>query len=95
MSIGGAMPVIAMFYGIIIRMFYRDNQQHHLPHLHAEYQGQVGVYSILDGAILDGDLPPAKQKLVVAWIEIHKDELLADWNLAVVGEKVFRIKGLE
>ncbi len=89
------MPVIAMFYGIIIRMFYRDNQQHHLPHIHAEYQGQVGVFSILDGAILDGELPPAKLKLVVAWIEIHKDELLADWNLAVVGEKVFRIKGLE
>ena len=89
------MPVIAMFYGIIIRMFYRDNQQHHLPHIHAEYQGQVGVFSILDGAILDCELPPAKLKLVVAWIEIHKDELLADWNLAVVGEKVFRIKGLE
>jgi hypothetical protein len=40
-------------------------------------------------------MPPAKQKLVVAWIEIHKDELSADWDLAVVGEKVCRIKGLE
>jgi len=88
-------PIISMFYGIIIRMFFRDNQQHHLPHVHAEFQGQVAVFSILDGAHLEGELPPAKQKLVVAWIEIHKDELLADWNLAIVGEKIFRIKGLE
>ena len=49
----------------------------------------------MDGALLDGEIPTAKQKLVLAWIEIHKDELIADWNLAVVGEKVFRIKGLE
>ena len=89
------MPIIAMFYGIIIRMFNRDNQQHHLSHVHAEYQGQVAVFSIMDGTLLDGEIPPAKQKLVVAWMEIHKDELIADWNLAVVGEKVFRIKGLE
>ena len=89
------MPISSMFYGIIIRMFYRDNQQHHLPHIHAEYQGQVAVFSIMDGALLDGGMPSAKQKLVVAWMEIHKDELIADWDLAVVGEKVFRIKGLE
>lgn len=89
------MPVIAMFYGIIIRMFYRDNRQHHLPHIHAEYQGDLAVFSIQDGTLLDGRIPPAKQKLVVAWIEIHRDELIADWNLAVAGQTVFRIKGLE
>jgi uncharacterized protein DUF4160 len=89
------MPVISMFYGIIIRMFYRDNQQHHLPHIHAEYQGQVVVFAIEDSSILDGFIPPAKKKLVDAWIEIRRDELLADWALAVEGEKTFRIKGLE
>lgn len=89
------MPVIAMFYGIIIRMFFRDNQQHHLAHIHAEYQGEVAVFSILDGMVLDGHIPAPKQKLVAAWIEIHRDELMADWNLAVAGENVFRIKGLE
>ena len=46
------MPIIAMFYGIIIRMFYRDNQQHHLAHVHAEYQGQVAVFSIMDGVLV-------------------------------------------
>jgi hypothetical protein len=55
-----------MFYGILIRMFFRDTQKHHAPHIHADYQGKVAVYSILDGTILAGDLPPNKNKLVVA-----------------------------
>lgn len=89
------MPTISMFYGIIIRMFYRDNKQHHLPHIHAEFQGEVIVFAIEDGSVLDGSLPNSKRKLVEAWIEIHRDELLADWQLAVEGETVFKIKGLE
>jgi hypothetical protein len=89
------MPTISMFFGIIIRMFYRDNKQHHLPHIHAEYQGEVAVFAIQDGCVLDGSLPTSKRKLVEAWIEIHRDELLADWQLAVEGESVFKIKGLE
>jgi hypothetical protein len=36
-----------------------------------------------------------KQKLVIAWIEIRKEELMADWNLAVSGQKIFTIRGLE
>jgi hypothetical protein len=89
------MPTISMFYGILIRMFFRDVERHHLPHIHADYQGSVAVYSILDGELLAGSLPSNKHKLVVAWIEIHKDDLLADWELAVVGKKPFPIKGLD
>jgi len=89
------MPTISMFYGIIIRMFYRDNKQHNLPHIHAEYQGEVAVFAIEDGTILEGSLPTSKRKLVEAWIEIHRDDLFADWRLAVAGETVFKIKGLE
>jgi hypothetical protein len=89
------MPTISMFYGIIIRMFFRDNEKHNLPHIHADYQGQVGVYSIPNGELLAGSLPLSKQKLVIAWIEIHKEELMADWNLAVNGQNIFKIKGLE
>jgi hypothetical protein len=89
------MPTISMFFGIIIRMFYRDNKQHRLPHIHADYQGEVAVFAIADGSILEGTLPTSKRKLVEAWIEIHRDELYADWKLAVQGETVFRIKGLE
>jgi hypothetical protein len=64
-------------------------------HIHADYQGQVAVYSVPDGALLAGELPPNKHKLVVAWIEIHHEDLLADWNLAVNGKKPFPIKGLD
>ena len=89
------MPTISMFYGILIRMFFNDIERHRLPHIHAEYQGQVGVYSISDGLLLAGELPPNKHKLVVAWIEIHKDDLQADWELAVNGKKPFPIRGLD
>ena len=84
-----------MFYGILIRMFFKDIERHHLPHIHAEYQGDVGVYSIEDGTILSGSLPVNKNKLVVAWIEIHKEDLFADWELAVYGKQPFKIKGLD
>jgi hypothetical protein len=89
------MPTISMFYGILIRMLFRDTEKHHVPDIHADYQGKVAVYSILDGALLAGELPPNKHKLVVAWIEIHQEDLLADWELAVNGKKPFPIKGLD
>jgi hypothetical protein len=92
---GRTMPTISMFYGILIRMFFMDAEKHHLPHIHADYQGQIGIYSIADGTLLAGELPPSKHKLVVAWIEIHKEDLLADWELAVKGKKPFAIKGLD
>ena len=76
-------------------MFFYDTGKHHLPHIHAEYQGKVGVYAIEDGQLLSGNLPPKKHKLVVAWIEIHHDNLKADWELAVNGKKPFPIRGLD
>jgi len=76
-------------------MFFYDTEKHNLAHIHAEYQGQVAVYSILDGTVLAGELPLKKHKLVVAWIEIHHDELIADWQLAVTGQKPFQIRGLD
>ena len=76
-------------------MFFRDTDKHHVPHIHADYQGQVAVYSIIDGKLLAGELPIKKHKLVVAWIEIHQEDLLADWALAVNGRKPFSIRGLD
>lgn len=89
------MPTISMFYGILIRMFFKDIDKHKLPHIHAEYQGDTAVYSILDGKLLAGSLPVKKDKLVIAWIIIHQDDLLADWELAVNGKTPFKIKGLD
>ena len=89
------MPAISMFYGIVIRMFFRDTEKHSYPHIHADYQGRIAVYSIPDGRILAGSIPVNKHKLVIAWIEIHKEDLLADWQLAVNGKRIFQIKGLD
>lgn len=80
------MPTISMFYGIVICMYFYDDERHNLPHIHAKYQGQHASYSILDGALLSGEIPLAKGKLVQAWIEIHRESLLADWELAVNGQ---------
>lgn len=43
------MPVISMFYGIIIRMFNFDNQKHHKPHIHAQYQDSNAVLTLKMG----------------------------------------------
>jgi hypothetical protein len=89
------MPTISMFFGILIRMFFKDTEKHHSPHIHADFQGQVAVYSIPDGNVLAGSLPTKKHKLVIAWIEIHHEDLMADWELAVNGKKPFPIRGLD
>ena len=88
------MAIIAMFYGIIVSMYYFDNRRHHQPHIHVKYQDQEVVLSIPEGDILEGELRRNKMKLVQAWIEIHQDELMADWELASSGEAVFRIDPL-
>ena len=76
-------------------MFFFDTDRHKKPHIHAEYQGQVAVYSIPDGELLTGELPNKKNKLVLAWIEIHQEDLMADWQLAANGQNPFPIRGLE
>ena len=48
------MPTISMFYGILVSIFFEDNERHHLPHIHARYQGMKASVSIEDGAVLAG-----------------------------------------
>ena len=55
------MPTISLFYGMIVSMFYYDNKQHNTPHIHVSYQDFKAVYSIPEGILLEGKLPPAKQ----------------------------------
>jgi hypothetical protein len=86
------MPTISMFYGILIRMFFKDIERHRLPHIHAEYQGQTGVYSISDGLLLAGELPPNKHKLVVAWIEFIRMTCLPTGNLQSMARSHSRLE---
>ena len=89
------MPTISIIYGIVIAMYFRDVQRHHLPHIHARYQNANAVFAIEDGCLLDGEFPPNKTRLVQAWIEIHREDLQADWALAVAGEEPLRIAPLQ
>ncbi len=58
------------------------------------YQGQEVVLSLPEGDVLDGSIPGSKMKLVQAWMELHQDELLADWELAVSGQQPYKIEPL-
>ena len=89
------MPVLSMFYGIVIRMYFFDDRRHGVPHVHAEYAGEQAVFGIEDGDVLAGALPSRKSRLVQAWIEIHREELRANWQLAINGEEIFRIDPLK
>lgn len=89
------MPTISMFYGILVLMFFKDNRRHYLPHIHIRYQDYNAAVSIEDGNILEGALPNKQLKMVQAWIEIHREELMVDWELAVNGEEPFRIAPLQ
>ncbi len=84
-----------MFFGIVIRFYAFDNQQHKTPHFHAEYGGHKAVFSIPDGEILAGELPRNKVRLVQAWVEIHREDLLADWELAITGAQPQPIEPLK
>lgn len=88
------MPVISMFYGIIIRMYFLDDQHHGMPHIHARYAEFEASVNINDGEILAGELPRKQLRLVQAWIELHRDELIADWSLATAGEPLYKIDPL-
>ena len=88
------MPIISMFYGIIIRLYLLDNKHHNLPHFHAKYAEYEASIEIGEGNILSGELPRKQLRLVQAWIELHRDELMADWDLAVSGETPYKIDPL-
>lgn len=85
------MPTISMFYGILIRMYYDD---HNPPHIHALYGDDEACYDF-NGQVIDGKLPNKQERLVLAWIEIHKEELEANWKLARDGEQIFKIEPLK
>lgn len=85
------MPTISMFYGILIRMY--NNGEHNPPHFHATYQGYEATFD-MDGNLIDGKMPNKQLKLVSAWAIIHKDELLANWELAINKQPLFKIEPL-
>ncbi len=88
------MPLISTFYGVLIYMYWMDDKRHHLPHIHAQYSGEEGIFDIESGDLIEGSLHRSKMRLVQAWIELHRDDLMADWSLAIKGESTFKIAPL-
>lgn len=89
------MPSISMFYGLVVYLYNLDNLQHKEPHIHVKYQDEFCVVRIPDGEILAGKLPNKKMNMVKAWISIHEEELMANWDLAVNGETPYKIEPLK
>ena len=88
------MPTISVFFGIIVRM-YCGQREHEPPHVHVYYQGCTAVIDIEKAEITKGDFPSKQTKLALAWVELRKEDLLADWELAKAGELPFKIDPLK
>ena len=86
------MPTICIFYGIVIRMFFRD---HAPPHFHVEYSEHSAEIGIETFDVLAGSLPRRTLALVLEWAALHRPELRADWELCRHHRQPNRIEPLE
>ena len=85
------MPIVSMFFGIIIRMFFNE---HNPPHFHAEYQGNKAVFDFR-GNIVKGDLRSVTAtRLVREWVDLYASDLIEDWELAREGKELKKITPL-
>jgi hypothetical protein len=84
------MPVIARFFGIIVKMYFSQSE-HGIPHFHAIYGEYNGVFRIDTLELIEGDLPERAQKLVREWASLYQIELQRIWT-----DQVFmHLPGLE
>ena len=82
------MPVIARFYGILIKMYFKEHGE---PHFHALYGEYNGVFEIKSLEMIEGDLPNRAQKMVEEWAIMYQDDLSELW----VTQKFKKLPGLE
>ena len=86
------MPVISVFFGIVIRMFYRE---HGVAHFHAEYQGQQATFTF-EGKLLAGAIGSRTAlRLVEEWTTLHRSELEANWSRVKAGAPLEKIEPLD
>lgn len=85
------MPEICCFYGISIYMYMDD---HNPPHFHVKYQEYEAIITIEDG-IITGTLPRRALRLIYEWLDLHKDELMKNWNLLSTDSKPLKISPLK
>jgi hypothetical protein len=86
------MPTISVFYGLIITMNYNE---HNPPHIHVRYQDDEALVWIDDGEVHSGGLSNRHRNFIRAWVDIHREELYADWQLCKFGEQPLKIDPLK
>ncbi len=84
------MPQISSFYGIIIFMNFTD---HSPAHFHAWYGEYKVTVSIHDG-VVTGKMPGRALRMILEWLELHREELIADWEKAQNGSPLDKIEPL-
>lgn len=84
-------PVISRFMGIVIAMFFDDHDPPHFHARHAEGSAKVRI-DLID--VIESSLPRRQLRLVLAWAELHQDELVENWRLARLGETLREIEPL-
>lgn len=86
------MPLVSEFFGIKIYMYWA----HHFPmHFHAEYGNLKALIGIEEAAVIKGVLPAKQLKLVLAWCEIHKEDLIKNWQSAQEHKEIKKIDPLK
>ena len=85
------MPEISRFLGIVITMYHRD---HNPPHFHAKY-GKFEIEVFIESGIFQGQFPKRALRSVLEWLDINKEELLKDWELAMQRKPLNKIQPLE
>ena len=73
------MPVISRFNGIVIKMYFRQ-KEHNPPHIHAIYGEYIGLFSISEGEMFEGDIPQREQRMIEAFVERYRERLMAMWE---------------
>lgn len=88
------MPEISRFYGIIVTMYY-EYGRHQYPHFHARYGRYKASFTISPPVLLAGAMPRRQQNLILAWAELHQEELLENWERTKQEQTVRKINGLK
>ena len=86
------MPILSVFFGIIVRMWHDD---HPPPHIHVDYQGFEALVDIQTGQVSNGKLPRKVAAIVREWCLAHQQALLDNWDRAQRFEPLERIQGAD
>ena len=85
------MPTISEFFGIRIEFRFLD---HNPPHFHAKYQNDKVIVEIKDGKV-KGEMSERALRLVLEWLDLHRDELMSAWQQAAEGKNPDPIEPLK